>query len=292
VLRESAKTADGSGEARLSPADETPLFRGGGNMDATKYHQAKILSRRDFSADLWAVKVEMPPNYTFKPGQYATLAVEDEEGIHERAYSIVSSPLEPELEFFIELVPQGELTPRLYSLQPGAGLGIRKSAKGLFTLDRKTGHTHHLLVCTVTGVAPFVSMLRTWQRDPNYAPPETQILLIQAGSRSWEFGYADELTQLAARLPQVTTVFSVSRYWEDPAWTGERGRAEDLIRKYADPRGFTPANTTAYVCGHPNMIENSKGILQRIGFDKKSLHEEVYWIPTKEKEQPATAVSA
>jgi hypothetical protein len=36
-----------------------------------------------------------------------------------RAYSIVSSPYEQEVEFFFELVPQGELTPLLYRLNQG-----------------------------------------------------------------------------------------------------------------------------------------------------------------------------
>ena len=75
----------------------------------------------------------------------------------ERAYSIVSSPYEEGLEFFIELVPQGKLTPHLYKLQLGDTMLCRKIAKGRFTLDIKSGRTEHLLLATVTGIAPFVS---------------------------------------------------------------------------------------------------------------------------------------
>ena len=40
-------------------------------------------------------------------------------------------------------------------------------------------------------------------------------------------------------------------------------------------------NTTAYLCGHTEMIEHSKAILKRRGFtDKGSIKEEVYWVPT------------
>jgi hypothetical protein len=31
------------------------------------------------------------------------------------------------------------------------------------------------------------------------------------------------------------------------------------------------------------MVENSKGILKRIGFTKEGLKEEIYWVPSKEK---------
>jgi ferredoxin--NADP+ reductase len=61
------------------------------------------------------------------------------------------------------------------------------------------------------------------------------------------------------------------------------GRAEDLLRKYLDNFGLDPRTTTAYVCGHPQMIENAKGILARRGFPKEFIREEVYWVPKKEE---------
>lgn len=253
----------------------------GVTMDTAKYFPAVITARHDLSGDLWTVRLRLPQPFPFRPGQYATLAVEDENGIHERPYSIVSSPLEEEMELFFELVPHGELTPLLYRLQVGDTVHVRRSAKGLFQLDRKRGHAQHLMVATVTGIAPFVSMLRSWVRDAAWAPEGTRIVLIQAGSRSWEFGYAEELQQLAARLPNVSVTLSISRPWEDPAWAGERGRAEDLVRKYADAAGFAAEHTAAYLCGHPQMIENTKGILTRCGYPKADLHEEVYFILPK-----------
>ena len=57
----------------------------------------------------------------------------------ERAYSLVSSPYEDTLEFFLELVPQGALTPHLYKLNEGDNLFCRKIAKGRFTLDLRSG---------------------------------------------------------------------------------------------------------------------------------------------------------
>ncbi|MGB6198393.1 MAG: hypothetical protein WBF35_02475, partial [Candidatus Acidiferrales bacterium] len=63
---------------------------------------------------------------------------------------------------------------------------------------------------------------------------------------------------------------------------GEDGRVDDLIRKYADSWGLTPDNTSIYLCGHPTMIENSKGILRRRGWLKTQMKEEVYFIPGRE----------
>jgi NAD(P)H-flavin reductase len=52
-----------------------------------------------------------------------------------------------------------------------------------------------------------------------------------------------------------------------------------VLRKYLDTLNLTPSTTTAYLCGHPQMIENGKDILKRKGFTKESLREEVYWVP-------------
>lgn len=265
-------------------------------MDANKYHAATVTARQDFCSDLWMMRLQLPAPFPFQPGQYATLALEDEQGVHERAYSIVSSPAEgsaeqTELEFFFELVPAGELTPRLHRLQVGDTVHVRRSAKGLFVLDRKRGHHQHLLVATVTGVAPYMSMLRSWARDPGWAPPQTRMLLIDAGSRSWEFGYAAELSALAAQLPGVQVVLSVSRPWEDADWSGERGRAEDIVRKYADAAGFSAGQTSAYLCGHPQMIENTKGLLTRCGYSKPDIHEEIYFVLPKGPRAAAAPVT-
>src|SRR5215470_19199719 len=89
-------------------------------VPSDKHYVAKILERKDLSEDLWLIRVDPGGPFSFKAGQYATLGVDDGEKRIERAYSIVSSPYEiGALEFFIELVPQGELTPYLYRLQVG-----------------------------------------------------------------------------------------------------------------------------------------------------------------------------
>jgi len=248
-----------------------------------KFYQARITHRREIASDLWAIRLDPGGPFQFTAGQYATLGVRTPEKHIERAYSIVSSPYEPELEIFIELVPQGELTPLLYKLQTGDVMTMRKISKGRFTLDQKSGHKNHLLLSTVTGVAPFVSYARTLHKDwkENRLTADTHLYLINAASRSYEFGYREELERLAAEVPWFTYVPAISRPWEDAAWRGECGRCEDIIRKYADQWGLAPSNTTGYLCGHPQMIEHGKGILQRRGFDKKQLKEEIYWIPAK-----------
>lgn len=249
-----------------------------------KFFRARITRRRNVAEDLWIIHIDPGEEFRFVPGQYATLGIEGPEKMIERAYSIVSAPHEKELEIFIELVPQGELTPLLYHLETGAQLVMRKIPKGRFTLDVKSGRKNHLLLCTVTGIAPFVSYIRSLEKESREGKfgADHRLFVINAASRSWEFGYRDEFEKVAATAPWLTYVPTISRPWENAEWTGETGRVEDLIRKYADFWGLDGTNTTAYLCGHPQMIENSKGILQRRRFVKEAIREEVYWIPAKD----------
>ncbi|PYX55594.1 MAG: ferredoxin--NADP reductase [Acidobacteria bacterium] len=254
-------------------------------MSATddKFYHPRISKRIDFAPDLWMIRVNPGGEFKFVPGQYATLGVEGPQKRSERPYSIVSSPYEDEMEFFFELVPDGDLTPQLYTLQRGDQLLMRKVAKGRFTLDTRNGRTNHLLVCTVTGVAPFVSYVRTlyqdW-KDGKFAG-EHKLFLLTGASRSWEFGYHDEIQEYARQVPWLKSVPTVSRPWEDEKWQGETGRVEDILRKYADMWGTTRENCVAYLCGHPEMIEHCKEILKRCGYPKEALKEEIYWVPAK-----------
>jgi len=259
-----------------------------------KHASVTIVERRDHTPDLWSIRVRHQDPFPFTPGQYATLGVPGDGGkLVERAYSIVSDPAEDTIEFFFELVPEGALTPLLYEKGVGDEISMRLRAKGLFVLDQREQRTHHVLVSTVTGVAPYVSMVRTARRqlasgELSRAP---RVLLIQAGSQSIELSYLDELRALDAELDWLTYVPSVSRPWEDPDWSGELGRAEDVARKHADAFGATPANSVAYLCGHPEMIATVRGIMRRRGYDTKDVREELYFQPGKAEKKPLAATA-
>lgn len=245
-----------------------------------KHQIARITERRDHAPDLWSIRVRPQQRLAFNPGQYVSLGVQVGDRVVERPYSIVSSPFEPELEFFFELVPQGGLTPHLHKLKVGDTLFMRRQAKGLFVLD--TRKSRHCLISTVTGVAPFVSMARTLERQAREGEPILhELVVIQGASRSWEFAYREELARIAKESSWHDYVGTISRPWDDPEWMGETGRVEDVLRKHLDRHGLRPDSATAYLCGHPLMIENAKGILARCGFTDGVIREEVYWVPKK-----------
>lgn len=245
-------------------------------MSASAHLRAVVTARRDVAPDLWILRVRPEEPLVFRPGQFATLGLPEGEKTVERPYSIAASPLEDELEFFLERVPGGALTERLYELSPGDSLFVRRAAKGRFTFDDQSGRPKHLMVATVTGVAPFVSMVRTLRTTSTRPPPE--VFLLQGASRSWELGYDRELSALQEETDWFHYLPTVSRPHEDPDWKGESGRVHESIDRALARFLCDPAQTTAYLCGHPGMIEEARRILSAAGFPKDAIREERYWV--------------
>ena len=212
---------------------------------------ASIVRRVDFTPDHFKLWLEPTEPFTFVPGQFCTIGVD---GI-ERPYSIVSSPREPLIELFIELIwpPKGRLTPLLHKLRVGDTVTLRRRAKGKFVLNPE--YRRHVMVATATGVAPFVSMLRYALAAPR---DNDAFYVLQGASYADEFGYDAELVALAARHANARFVPTCSRPQEprNAEWRGETGRVNTIVERYVRDWGLQPAETCLYACGNPQMIED------------------------------------
>lgn len=231
---------------------------------------ATISRRVDVTHDLWKIWLRPEAPFMFKPGQYCTIGVD---GL-ERAYSIVSSPYEPEVELFIELVPppDGNLTPILHRMGAGERVSMRPRAKGIFVMQDK--YVNHLMLSTVTGVVPYISILRGYLHDNRRGH---RFFVLQGASYHDELTYDTELEEMARNHPGlITYVPTVSRPKEErnQSWKGETGRVNTLLEKYVAKLGLKPSDTLIYACGHPGMIEDVKVRGAALGFE---VQEERFW---------------
>lgn len=227
-----------------------------------------MTERRNLTPDLAVIRLQPEIPYAFTPGQYCTIGLD---GV-ERPYSIVSSPHEPFLELFLELVPHGELTPKLWTLRVGDAVSLRPRPKGVFTLEEK--FPVHLMVATVTGIAPFVSMLR---HAIHRGERRFRFVVLQGASYQDEFAYREELEAASARHPELLAYIStVSRPGEERnrGWAGATGRVNTVVEEHVECLGLPARSTAAYACGHPGMIEDMARRLRLRGFLVK---EEKYW---------------
>ncbi len=211
-------------------------------IDSGKFGTVQVVARREVSEALWVMRVKPDFDLPFRPGQYCTLALPIAGRLIERPYSICSSPEEGEIELFVERVPNGELTVPLHEIGVGAEMPVRRRCKGLFLREAPVAGRAHLFVATVTGIAPFLSCIRTLLRriERGEWAPEGRVVLLHGASVSGEFGYLEEMRELEAKTDWFSYVPTISRPWLDPEWPGERGRVEDVVRKHADRLGLLP----------------------------------------------------
>ncbi|MCH7739237.1 MAG: hypothetical protein IIC93_03725 [Chloroflexi bacterium] len=234
-----------------------------------RFSTATVTRRVDMTDDLFRIWFKSATEFTFKPGQYCTIGLE---GI-ERPYSIASSPAEEDIELFIEAIPRpiGQLTPLLHKLKVGDQVTIRPRAKGLFVFE--PDYRNHVMVSTVTGVTPFISMLRAYYENPRGGD---RFYILEGASYHDEFGYDDELIQMAADHEEVVFVPSVSRPDEDRNnnWRGATGRINTLVQHYLKEFDIPTEGTLIYACGHPGMIEDTRQRLNGTGY---AFSEERFW---------------
>jgi ferredoxin--NADP+ reductase len=240
------------------------------NVVKGKFMWAKLTKKEQLTEDLWKMWLKPEEKFDFKPGQYCTIG----SGGIERAYSIASSPDEDQIELFIELVPppDGNLTPLLNELNVGDTVTMRLRAKGIFVL--KPEFKNHVMVGTVTGVAPYVSMMRKHLKESESS--NKNFIILEGASYLDEFGYDEELISLDKSNNNVTFEASVSRPDEErnDSWTGYKGRVNNIILDRLDEWGLNPSETIVYACGHPGMIEDVKEKLENTDY---TFLEERFW---------------
>lgn len=217
--------------------------------------------------DLVHVTLARPAGFTYRAGQSVRLAL----GGVRRRYTLVSAPHEPALELFVELVPGGPMSAHWRTLRPGDRVAVAGAAKDGLALAG--GARRHLMVATVTGVNPFVSLLRD---AVHRGVRDLGGVLVHGASFADELGYRDELTALAAARPDLLVyVPTVSRPGEprNAGWAGAQGRVDAQLGAVVARHALAPATTAAYACGNPAMVDGVQAQLAGLGY---AVHVERY----------------
>jgi ferredoxin--NADP+ reductase len=226
--------------------------------------QAKITDKKIWTDGLFTITIESPDVQNFEAGQFLQLGVYkegregDEDGIINRPYS-VASPHGNQLQFFIVVVPEGELTPKLDALKVGDPILVNDKATGRFTLGKTPDADHLWLISTGTGLAPYIAMLRTeepWQRFK-------KVVVVHGVRHASDLAYTEELNSYKEKYPgKFELVQSLTREQSD---TTLRGRipallASGQLEKAADCE-LSATTSSVLLCGNPAMLDSMEDLL-------------------------------
>lgn len=188
-----------------------------------------------------------------------------------RAYSIASSSKHKEfLEFYITLVHSGALTPRLFNLKIGDKIGVGQKFVGMFTLEQVPSDKNVILIATGTGVAPYMSMLRT-----DALRREGKLAVIHGAANSWDLGYSSELQLLQNFAPNFTYIPTITEPQKELSpWHGYTDWIQDLWKKKVVDEKWgletNNDNTHVFLCGNPKMIMDMTTLMEESGYSEWS----------------------
>ena len=264
-------------------------------------YNATVIGREEINPQLVILRVRPDAKlFDFKPGQFGVLgllgsaprvaeaapeeAAAEPDKLIRRAYSIASTSLERRyVEFYLTLITSGQLTPRLFALKHGSRVFLGPKASGVFTLDRVAPEKAVILIATGTGLAPYISMLRTMLVND----AQRRFVVLHGARYGWDLGYRGELESLARLRPNLTYIPSITRPDQDPHFHGHTGRIQTLVEQGVLEKesgvALNPTQAEVFLCGNPEMVNVVKVLLEAKGFAAKNgnepgtIHVEEYW---------------
>jgi len=227
----------------------------------SKWLEGRVVENRHWTDVLFSLRVEAP-RIRYQAGQFVRIALEEELA---RPFSFVNPPQDPVLEFYGIVVPEGPLSPRLERLRAGDRLLVATNPAGFLVLGEVPDAETLWLVSTGTGIAPFLSILRTqtpWRRFP-------RVVLVHAVRYARELAYRETIGEILRSHHNVFQyVTFVSR---EPAPGSLAGRIPAALR---DGRLETAAGVKidqrshVMLCGNPEMLKDATAALVERGLRK------------------------
>jgi ferredoxin--NADP+ reductase len=236
---------------------------------AEKFIEGRVAGQRRWTERLISLRVEAAP-LPFEAGQFTKVALPEPDGkMLARAYSFANPPSDPVYEFYYLVVPDGPLTPRLAALKDGDPVWLSPRPSGFLVLSEVPDAENLWLLSTGTGVAPFLSILRSEAAWARYR----HIVLVEAVRHAEELAYRDSIEQLRQRYPgRFTSVVFVSREQAPPALGALSGRIPQAILdgrlETATGVHLSAASAQVMLCGNPDMVTDTVRALAQRGMKK------------------------
>lgn len=221
--------------------------------------EGKVIENRRWTRSLFSLRVAAPP-LAFEAGQFVRIALEVGGETVARPFSFINPPQDPLLEFYGVVVPEGPLSPRLARLGAGDRLAIASNPAGFLVLSEIPDAEILWLLSTGTGIAPFLSILRTeapWKRFRN-------VVLVHAVRHANELVYRDLI--LSTRVKYVSIV---SREPHQGSLSGRIPAAlADGRLEAAAGLALAAQSSQVMLCGNPDMLKDAQAALTARGLRK------------------------
>jgi ferredoxin-NADP reductase len=241
----------------------------------------KIENETESTRRFW-IQIPAIESFDFKPGQFVTidLPIHEKPNKRWRSYSIASWPDGTNIfELVIVLLEGGAGTTYLFNEVTVGSELIFRGAQGVFVLPEVI-ENDLFFICTGTGIAPFRAMAH---HIFNHNIAHKELYLIFGCRKISDCLYKSELEDLEKQFPGFHYIPTFSREPIDNTSirTGYVHNVYEEIcldnmkqQDAANMQQIKPASF--FLCGWKNMIDEARQRIQSLGYDRKSVHQELY----------------
>jgi len=206
-----------------------------------------------------------------KAGQHCDIRLTSETGYQaQRSYSIPNVPETggETVEFGVQLLENGEVSPYLFALTPGEQVEIKGPLGGHFVWNTEIPGPL-ILIAGGSGIVPLMSMLRECVRETE---TKRQVVLLVSARTKEKIPYYAELEEYRQKYPNIKIMYTVTE--KTPAdWQGLARRVDkNMLQKVT--HGLVDKMPSVYVCGPTGFVESVANTLVEIGFNSHEIKTE------------------
>lgn len=226
--------------------------------------ESEVIETVDLSPSVKNIKLSVPKDFNFIPGQYVSLIFSFEGKKIRRPYSISSMPNNSGyIDLCIKILETGIITPLISKLKKKDRVEIL-GPLGEFIIKNKSKEI--VFISTGSGIGPFRSMVNSLLLNRFYH----KITLIAGYKNEEEILYDKEFKNLEKKHKNFRYYTVLSKPLLN--YTGDIGRVQNLIGKNIT----NIDNIDFYICGLNEMILSVKNLLLKKGVEMKNIYSEKY----------------
>ena len=209
-----------------------------------------VLEQIEIAPDVFVLTIDKQ-NAKFRAGQVVALTINM--NVPPRIYSIASGENKDHIDVLYDVVNDGTLTPKLKKLKKGDSVFVSQPY-GSF----KSDHSKAYWIATGTGIAPFVSMIKS-----GYGKDK---ILIHGARKEPYFYYADLFLSKLGR----NYIRCCSQCTSNTNYAGR-------LTGYLSEQPYLPVDQNYYLCGVAEMVVDVRDLLIAKGVPYRRIISEIYF---------------
>jgi ring-1,2-phenylacetyl-CoA epoxidase subunit PaaE len=271
------------------------------NFHALKVKEV-VQETEDTVSLVFEVADDLKETFQYKQGQYLTLRFNVNDKEERRAYSMSSSPIEPNLKVSVKRVENGKVSNHIADkIKAGNVVEVMPPQGRFYTELNEENRKTYYLFGAGSGITPLMSILKTILE----IEPQSSVFLLYGNRHEDAIIFKDELSDLSKKYSgQLKVEHILSQPKRDKpkgfggffkkgniAWSGKVGRIDDkAVMRFLADNESQYKNTEYFICGPNDMMDVVEGTLAKSGANAKNIHSERFTssLPNENTEEVST----